>query len=368
MRRSTARPDQKTRAQDGSSPRRAALDPTQARAAANTCAVPLSQASAERDRRLSLVYVRPMRSPPSTTDIAASPEMSSDRAVELYQAMVSSRALDVALFGSGRAVETAVEQAVSLGVAAALAAEDWLFLGPGGIAAAFWRGRSASEYARLSVGAGRLEAWKAAESHRLLIEPRRALGPPSRDRAGRVGHAVGVAWAARLRHAHVVSAVVFDDAGSSSGDYHAGLTFAGVSRAPVVAVHMKHSTRPDSTFNSELVAAAYGLRGASVAGTDVFAVWHAVTMARERSLEGLGGTIIQADMEPTIHVDPVAETRLALEARDLWNAELDDAYAQRVAEQVRQALTVREEFAVHSAGRDDAEDPDARSLGHAVYP
>ena len=51
-----------------------------------------------------------------------------------------------------------------------------------------------------------------------------------------IPHAVGVAWAARMRKEDVAALVFFGEGATSSGDFHTGLNFAGVTRAPVIAV------------------------------------------------------------------------------------------------------------------------------------
>src|SRR5262249_7747161 len=51
-----------------------------------------------------------------------------------------------------------------------------------------------------------------------------------------IPQAVGLAWAARLRRDDTVALALFGDGATSTGDFHNGVNFAGVFRAPVVFV------------------------------------------------------------------------------------------------------------------------------------
>ncbi|MBP2687469.1 MAG: 2-oxoisovalerate dehydrogenase subunit alpha, partial [Deltaproteobacteria bacterium] len=97
--------------------------------------------------------------------------------------------------------------------------------------------------------------------------------------ATQLPHAVGAAWAAKVRGERVAVLTTFGDGGTSTGDFHASMNFTGVFRLPVVffcennryaishPVELQTATR---TLSEK--AAAYGLPGVRVDGNDVLAV------------------------------------------------------------------------------------------------
>jgi 2-oxoisovalerate dehydrogenase E1 component alpha subunit len=148
-----------------------------------------------------------------------------------------------------------------------------------------------------------------------------------------ITHAVGVAWAARMRAEDVAALVYFGEGATSSGDFHAGLNFAGVTRAPVVCVCRNNgwatslpAARQTASAGFAVKAVAYGLRGVTVDGSDVVAVLAAVGDARRRASAGEGGTLVEAVVGDAAGrgseaADPIARMRRHLEARGLWSAD-----------------------------------------------
>src|SRR5207247_9909678 len=51
-----------------------------------------------------------------------------------------------------------------------------------------------------------------------------------------ITQAVGTAWAAKIRKEESVSLTYFGDGATSEGDFHAGMNFAGVFKAPTIFV------------------------------------------------------------------------------------------------------------------------------------
>ncbi|MCL6562874.1 MAG: pyruvate dehydrogenase (acetyl-transferring) E1 component subunit alpha [Firmicutes bacterium] len=128
----------------------------------------------------------------------------------------------------------------------------------------------------------------------------RAL-PTSIPIATHLPHAVGLAWAARQRGESVVAMAYFGDGGTSEGDFHEALNFAGVLKAPVIffcqnngwaiSVPVRLQTASETLAQKAL---AYGISGVRVDGNDALAVYQAVQAARERALAGAGPTLIEA--------------------------------------------------------------------------
>jgi 2-oxoisovalerate dehydrogenase E1 component alpha subunit len=115
-----------------------------------------------------------------------------------------------------------------------------------------------------------------------------------------ISHAVGAARAAQIRGDDKATWVWFGDGGTSSNDFHAGMNFAGVWKAPCIFMcennHWAISVPEEmqsasSTFADK--AQAYGMPGVRVDGNDVLAVYEACRQARERAAAGEGPTLVE---------------------------------------------------------------------------
>ena len=278
------------------------------------------------------------------------PAMSDELAVALYEHMVLSRALDERLVAlqkdGGIASHSSAlgEEAAILGAVAAMHDDDWVFPGSREFAAALWRGMPLAAYTHHVHGTSRDVAhgrnapdppfWKAARV--ASVSP--LVGT-------HIGHAVGAAWAARIRKAPVAALVYFGEGATSSADFHTGLNFAGVTRAPVVALCRNNgfatstpSSRQTASQGFAIKAIAYGLRGVKVDGTDAVAVLSVVREARERAVAGHGGTLVEAVVPAADRPDPLARMRAHLEARGAWDAAREARLGAEVAVDVARAL------------------------------
>lgn len=283
-------------------------------------------------------------------DPAHAASMNGDLAVALYEHMVLARALDeriVALQRDGAVASHSSalgEEAAVVGAVAAMHDDDWIFPGSREFAAALWRGMPLAAYAHHVFGTARDAAhgrnapdppqWKAARV--ASVSPLVGTHIP---------HAVGAAWAARIRKADVASLVFFGEGATSSGDFHTGLNFAGVTRAPVVALCRNNgfatstpASKQTASGGFAIKAVAYGLRGVRVDGADVVAVLSVVRDARARAAAGLGGTLIEAVIPGLDRVDPVARMRRHLESRGAWDAAREERLATEVAADVERAV------------------------------
>ena len=272
-------------------------------------------------------------------------DLSRDLVVSLYEHMTLARALDermVTLQREGYIAQHASalgEEAAIVGAAAAMRDEDWLFLSPRETAAALWRGVPLLACLRRAFGTGS-EVASGRDAPLPPFSRRGCIASVSPLVGTQIPHAVGMAWAARIRRQDLAALVFFGDGATSSSDFHTGLNFAGVHRAPVIAL-CRNNGRAMSTPTSRQTASrgfaikgvAYGVRGVCVDGGDVIAVFHAVRAARERASAGEGGTLIEALTEPALETedaetwskrDPLARLRRYLDHRGLWSKERDE--------------------------------------------
>jgi 2-oxoisovalerate dehydrogenase E1 component alpha subunit len=302
-------------------------------------------------------------------DPAHAAALSDELAVALYEHMVLARALDerlVALQREGAIASHASamgEEAAIVGATAAMHDDDWIFPSSREFAAALWRGMPLAAYAHHVFGTARdAGRGRNAPDPPFWRSARVASGSPLVGT--QIAHGVGVAWAARMKKADVASLVFFGEGATSSGDFHTGLNFAGVTRAPVVALCRNNgwatslpASKQTASSGFAVKAVAYGLRGVRVDGSDVVAVLSVVRDARARAAAGLGGTLVEAVIAGQDRVDPVARIRRHLEARGLWGAEAE----QRLSSEVRADI----ERAVGEAAA--AEKPARESLFDDVY-
>ena len=291
--------------------------------------------------------------------------LSDELAVALYEQMVLARELDERLIvlqqeGHIGSHSSAIgEEAAIVGAAAAMRDEDWLFLASREIAASLWRGTPIGECAHHLFGTARSRGKGRGVHAPPFWKPARvaSVSPLS---GTQIPHAVGVAWAARLRKEDVTALVFFGEGATSSGDFHAALNFAGVTRAPVIAVCRNNgwatstpASRQTASPGFAVKAVAYGLRGVRVDGGDVVAVFSVVRDARARASAGQGGTLIEAvttprqagdaEQEPRAEAawsdrDPIARMRRHLQARGLSSAESDERLFAEVRADVERAI------------------------------
>lgn len=114
-------------------------------------------------------------------------------------------------------------------------------------------------------------------------------------------HAMGIGWAMKLRGDRHAVLCFCGDGGTSEGDFHEALNFAGVYRLPVVFLvannHWAISLPRDKQTASETIAqkaVAYGFNGIQIDGNDALAVYVATKEAVDKARQGGGPTLIEA--------------------------------------------------------------------------
>jgi pyruvate dehydrogenase E1 component alpha subunit len=228
-----------------------------------------------------------------------------DEVLRLYRWMVLERALDermVSLQRQGRIgfyIGSIGEEASVFGAAAAMAPGDWLFPCYREHGAALYRGMPLPTFlCNLFGNAGDAmkgrqmpcnEAWRPGR-----------FASISSPISTQISHAVGAAWAARLKGDDMVALTWFGEGGTSAADFHTGLNFAAVRRIPVVFVCRNNGwaisvPRERQTGSATIAqkAIAYGMRGERVDGNDLLAVHDATRRARARAAAGEGPTLLE---------------------------------------------------------------------------
>ena len=133
-----------------------------------------------------------------------------------------------------------------------------------------------------------------------LSSPALRIGSVSSAIAAHVPHAVGAAYAARLRGEESVAMCWFGDGATSEGATHEAMNLAAIHRLPVVflcennglAISVPQRLQMPVERVSER-AAAYAMPGESVDGTDAEAVYRAARAAVERARGGGGPSLVE---------------------------------------------------------------------------
>jgi pyruvate dehydrogenase E1 component alpha subunit/2-oxoisovalerate dehydrogenase E1 component alpha subunit len=241
-----------------------------------------------------------------SADPALDPGLSGETLLFLFRKMLLLRALDgkaVHLQRSGRIgfyVASEGQEAAEIGSGSALSEGDWVFPSYRDQGVALVRGCPLSALVAQLFANGR-DATKGRQMPNHWCDRERRVVSVSSPVATQLPQAVGAAYAAKLRGETTAFVAYFGDGGSSTGEFHAAMNFAGVFRTPVVFFCSNNHYAISLPFARQTAsgsvagkAAAYGLPGVRVDGNDVLAVRKATRDALDRARSGGGSTLIEA--------------------------------------------------------------------------
>lgn len=307
-----------------------------------------------------------------------------------YQMMCLTRHMDERMITLQRqgtitfALSTRGEEACAIASAAALTNDDWMQYQYREAGIAFWRGLSPQQYIHQMFGNSKdilkghqMPNFTGARDLNIVIG--------SAPIATKIPHAAGNAYAMKLLKEKNVTICYFGEGASSEGDFHAGLTFAAVKKAPVIYFCRNNgyaiSTPATKQFASNGVAEqamGHGIKTYRIDGNDFFAIYETVAKAKEECLKGNGPIFIEAmtyrmgshstSDDPTRYRSaeevqswekkcPVLRLRRYLENKKLWDQEKEQAYQKKIKAEIDAAIDV----AQHT------EHPPLRSLFEDVY-
>jgi pyruvate dehydrogenase E1 component alpha subunit/2-oxoisovalerate dehydrogenase E1 component alpha subunit len=169
--------------------------------------------------------------------------------------------------------------------------------------------------------------------------------------------AVGLAWAAKTHRDDAAALVFLDGSAFGSADFHTGMNFAGVFKAP--CVFLCRSPAPGGSPAAALVprgfapmdsrqvlerGVAYGVRSVRVDGSDPLAVLWVVREALAESATR-GPSLIEAVLpskQAEDASDPVLRLRRHLQGRGLWDEERETAHRAQVDVTLERAIAEEE--------------------------
>jgi TPP-dependent pyruvate/acetoin dehydrogenase alpha subunit len=283
----------------------------------------------------------------------------------IYEKMVQTRAVEdrmVAMYKSGDLLGSLYtghwHEAISVGAAANLRADDYMAPIHRDLGAHLWRG---------------MEAWQVMASF---------MGKATSPTGGRDGTlhygrldlgiynlpshipanfpvAIGMAFAAKYRGEDKVCLAFCGDGSTSRADFHESLNIAGVLNLPAIFViennQWAYSTPvalQSASADFAAKAAAYGFPGVKVDGTDVLAVYDAVAEGVARARKGEGPTLVEAvTMRMHGHAEHDPADYVPKEMFDEWRKKdpvelfekalisggvIDEEYAKEIRAQARQ--------------------------------
>ncbi len=254
------------------------------------------------------------------------------------------------------------QEASQVGSALAFAGDDWLFpsFRESGVLVA--RGYPLWMIYRYWMGDER--GLKAPEGSNIF--------PMSVPVGTHLPHATGAAWGMKLKGDKRAVGVYFGDGGSSKGDFHEALNFAGVMKAPAIFLCQNNQYAISVPRASQTAAKtialkgyAYGFEGVQVDGNDVAAVYKATKDAVEKARRGEGPTLIECytyrlddhttaddasryrskeEVEAWRQREPLIRLRLYLEKKGLWTEGYEEETAKKAEERVDAGIRQAEEY------------------------
>lgn len=217
--------------------------------------------------------------------------------MKLYRMMMLTRMFDkkaVALQRTGKLgtyPSTLGQEAIGVGIGAAMRKEDILCPYYREYGAQFWRGVRMEEV---------LLYWGGDERGSDFLHNKQDF-PICVPIASQTLHAAGAAYAVKYRKQNKVVVAAIGDGGTSRGDFYEAMNIAGAWELPLVfvinnnqwAISVPRSQQTKAQTLAQKAIAA-GLEGWQVDGNDVIAVKDAVETALEKARNGKGATVIEA--------------------------------------------------------------------------
>jgi pyruvate dehydrogenase E1 component alpha subunit len=301
---------------------------------------------------------------PDGTVLRPLPSFASDTGVllALYRGMVLTRAFDlkaVSLQRTGRLGTYAVslgQEAVSVGIASAMRAEDVVLPSYRDNGTLLWRGTKMEEI---------LLFWGGDERGNLSSGPAHDF-PYCIPVGSQAPHAAGVAYAFKLRKEPRVAVCLFGDGATSKGDVWEAMNFAGVHKLPVVfvannnqwaiSVPLKLQTASETLAQKAIAA---GFAGEQVDGNDVIAVRAAAEDGIAQARAGAGPRLIEAltyrlsdhttaddaaryrppeEVQARWKEEPIARLRAYLVSQNAWGKAQEEELAAECQKQIEAAI------------------------------
>lgn len=298
-------------------------------------------------------------------------------ALKALQTMIRTRIVDERMLLLQRqgaisfAMSSLGEEACAVGSAAALDIADWMYPQYREAGILFWRGFSVEDFVhQMFCDAKDLSLGRQMPNH----FGSRALNivTVSSPIGTKIPHAAGCAYAMRLQKDPSVVIAYFGEGATSEGDFHVGLNFAAVRKAPCIFFCRNNgyaiSTPASRQFASEGIAPkgeGYGMKTFRVDGNDFFALFDLVRAAKSHALSGKGPVLIEAmtyrmgahstsddpsryrkegEMDEWKERCPILRLARYLETKKKWSAQEQKAFEESVTNEIDAAIKNAEKW------------------------
>ncbi len=300
------------------------------------------------------------------------PKLSAEQLKELFRLMVLERTFDQTALNMqregriGTYAQSLGEEACHVGPAFAMKKEDWLVPSYREHGAFITRGVPLKNL---------FIHWGGSEDGNKIPEGQHNL-TVCIPIATQLPHAVGIAWAAQMRKEKIGVLTFFGDGGTSEGDFHEAMNFAGVYELPVVflcrnneyAISLPrtcYDTAGCQTRAQTLAqkAISYGFEGIVVDGNDILACYVATKEALAKGYAGKGPTMIEAltyrmgahttaddpmryrsekELQVWAKKDPITRFRKYLQSKKIWTAAWEKKVVDQCQQEVQKAVAEAE--------------------------
>ncbi len=297
--------------------------------------------------------------------------ISQDTLIEGYKAMVTTRLFDERMLTLQRqgtisfSMSSAGEVACAVASAAALSPEDWMYPQYREAGVMFWRGYSLQDFVH-HMFCNSKDIIKGRQMPNHFGSKELNVVTVSSPIGTKIPHCAGCAYAMKLKGEKSIAICYFGEGATSEGDFHAGLNFAAVRKAPAIFFCRNNgyaiSTPAKEQFASDGIAPkgiGYGMKTYRIDGNDFFAVYETVQQARKECLDGEGPILIEAmtyrlgahstsddpsayrsDEEVELHKKqcPILRLRHYLEDKNLWDNTKEEQLTKSITKEITEAI------------------------------
>lgn len=225
------------------------------------------------------------------------PKLSDEQIVKAYKDMLFARTADLQIVSYQRQGRIYTyppnygQEAIAGAVGSIMRDEDWLVPAFREMGAYLAKGVTLKELFLYFMGYEDGSMFKGAKN----------ILPMSVPIASQFLHAVGIGYEIKYNKKDQVVYAFVGDGGTSEGDFHEAINFAGVWKVPVVFVVQNNQYGISTPFSVQtasksiaIKSVAYGVQGVKVDGNDYFAMYTAVENATKYAKEGNGPVLIEA--------------------------------------------------------------------------
>jgi pyruvate dehydrogenase E1 component alpha subunit len=297
------------------------------------------------------------------------PELSDESLIKIYKDMLLTRTLDFMIVSYQRQGRLYTyppnygQEAIGVAAGQVMQKDDWLVPAFRELGAYLAKGVTMKEIFLFNMGFE--EGLKFTEANHVL--------PFSVPIASQLLHAAGIGYEIKYNKKNEVVFTFCGDGGTSEGDFHEALNFAGVWKVPVIFVVQNNQyaisvpvKMQTASINMAVKSKAYGIRGLKVDGNDIFAMIAAFRYSADLIRTQGQPVLIEAvtyrkgahttSDDPTKYRtpeeekewdlrDPLRRMRLFLEKKKLWSQEDEDKLTEQYRNEIDRQFTETEKSA-----------------------